>query len=52
MSDNIIKGIMPALVTPLNNDRTTINVSALRKLISFHKSQGADGFYVAAIQRV
>ena len=47
MADNIVKGIMPALVTPLSNDRTTINVSALRKLISYHKSQGADGFYVA-----
>ncbi len=47
MADKIVKGIMPALVTPLNEDRITLNVSALRKLISYHKSQGADGFYVA-----
>lgn len=42
-----IEGIFPALVTPLNPDRTTINVGALRKLITYHKSLGADGFYVA-----
>lgn len=42
-----IKGIMPALVTPLNADRTTLNVSALRKLIGYHKKQEADGFYIA-----
>lgn len=41
-----ITGIMPALVTPLNADET-INVSALRKLIDYHKSQNSDGFYVA-----
>ena len=42
-----IKGVMPALVTPLNPDGVTLNVSALRKLIGYHKSVGADGFYVA-----
>ncbi len=42
-----IKGIMPALVTPLNKDRTTLNKEALGKLISYHNSLGADGFYVA-----
>ncbi len=42
-----IKGIMPALVTPLNADRTTLNVSALRKLLNYHKSLNADGFYIA-----
>lgn len=42
-----IKGIMPALVTPLNPDGVTVNVSALRKLIGYHKSLGADGFYLA-----
>ena len=42
-----IKGIMPALVTPLNPDGVTLNVSALRKLIGYHKSQGADGFYLS-----
>ncbi len=42
-----IKGIMPALVTPLNNDRTTLNTDALKSLIRYHKSLGADGFYIA-----
>ncbi len=41
-----IKGIMPALVTPLKQDRTTLNASALKKLISYHKSLNADGFYI------
>ncbi len=42
-----IKGIMPALVTPLNKDRTTLNKHALRNIITYHKSLGADGFYIA-----
>ena len=42
-----IKGVMPALVTPLNPDGLTLNVSALRKLISYQKHIGADGFYIA-----
>ena len=42
-----IKGVMPALVTPLNADGVTLNKSALAKLIAYHKSQGADGFYLA-----
>ncbi len=42
-----IKGIMPALVTPLNADRVTLNTSALRKLLGYHKSLNADGFYIA-----
>lgn len=40
-----ISGIMPALVTPLKSDET-LNATALRKLIEYHKSLGADGFYV------
>lgn len=39
------KGIMPALVTPLNEDET-INVEVLKKLIEFLLQKGADGFYV------
>ncbi len=42
-----ISGIMPALVTPLCSDRVTLNVSALRKLIEHHGSQGADGYYIS-----
>ena len=39
------KGIMPALVTPLNSDET-INTQALDKLMSYLLTKGADGFYV------
>ena len=42
----IFKGIMPALVTPLNADGVTINEKATRDLIEFQLAQGADGFYV------
>lgn len=39
------KGIMPALVTPLNADET-INTKVLGELIAFLLSKGANGFYV------
>ena len=39
------EGIMPALVTPLNEDET-INVKVLKDLIEYQLSLGADGFYV------
>jgi len=42
-----IKGIMPALVTPLAKDGVSLNTDALKKLITYHKSQRADGFYIA-----
>lgn len=42
-----IKGIMPALITPLDKDGISLNSSALKKLIAFHKSQNADGFYIS-----
>ena len=42
----IFKGIMPALITPLNEDGKTVNEKSTRELIEFHLSQGADGFYV------
>ena len=41
---NDIKGVMPALVTPLSNDN--INTETLEKLIGFFKKQNADGFYI------
>ena len=40
------EGIMPALVTPLNEDNVTVNEEAARKLIEIQLGQGADGFYV------
>ena len=39
------KGVMPALVTPLNADET-INVEVLRQLTGNLLSRGADGFYI------
>lgn len=40
------KGIMPAIVTPLNGDES-VNTRVLEQLIDFFLQQGADGFYVA-----
>ncbi len=40
------KGIMPALVTPLNSDGKTVNEKVSRELIEYLLKQGADGFYV------
>ena len=39
------KGIIPALVTPLNEDET-INTSVLVELINYLNSKGANGFYI------
>ena len=40
------KGIMPALVTPLNEDET-INCDVLKQLLEYMLDGGADGFYIA-----
>lgn len=40
------EGIMPALITPLNEDGKTVNEKSARELIEFLLKQGADGFYV------
>lgn len=40
------EGIMPALITPLNEDNKTVNEKTARDLIEFQLGQGADGFYV------
>ena len=39
------KGIMPALITPLNTDES-INTAALKQLIESLVTRGADGFYI------
>lgn len=39
-------GIMPALITPLNEDET-LNSTCLEQLMEYELNQGADGFYVA-----
>ena len=41
---NKIKGVMPALVTPLDNG--SVNTEALKKLIEFLLKQNASGFYI------
>ena len=46
MSNYKIYGILPALLTPFENDGKTVNESTARKLIDFQLSQGADGFYI------
>lgn len=46
MSNLKIKGILPALVTPLNADNRTVNTELAKKIMELHLTQGADGFYV------
>ena len=41
----LFRGIMPALVTPLNDD-STVRTQAVEPLIRWMISQGVDGFYV------
>lgn len=41
----MIKGILPAFVTPLNEDNT-INHEATCRLLDMQLAQGADGFYI------
>ena len=40
------KGIMPALITPLNQDET-VNCRVLEQLLEYLLEGGADGFYIA-----
>ncbi len=40
------RGIIPALITPLCEDRKSVNEAQARKFIEFLIKQGADGFYV------
>lgn len=46
MEKKIFTGIMPALVTPLNEDNKTVNEAVAKQLIEFQIAQGANGFYV------
>lgn len=46
MSNNILfKGIMPALITPLNDD-STVRVETVAPMMDWMIRQGVDGFYV------
>ena len=42
----ILRGIYPALLTPMSDDGTEVNYSALRKLVALHISCGVHGFFV------
>lgn len=46
MNKKIFTGILPALVTPLNDDNKTVNEGVAKRLIDFQMEQGANGFYV------
>ncbi|HHW32381.1 MAG TPA: N-acetylneuraminate lyase [Clostridiaceae bacterium] len=45
MSNVKFKGIMPAIITPLNEDGS-IREKVLRKLINWHLDAGCSGFYI------
>ncbi len=42
----IFEGIMPALVTPFEQDNKTVNEQVAKDLIDFYLNQGASGFYI------
>jgi N-acetylneuraminate lyase len=42
----MIRGILPALITPMNGDGTAVNYEALPKLVNFFLSREVDGFFV------
>lgn len=42
----IIRGILPALITPMNDDGSAVNYGSLRRLVSRLMDYGVDGFFV------
>ena len=42
----LIRGILPALVTPMNADGTTVHYAALRGLVDYQIERGVSGFFV------
>jgi N-acetylneuraminate lyase len=42
----LIHGIIPALLTPLNEAGTAVNHTTLRRLVEFHIQRGVTGFFV------
>jgi len=44
--ERLIHGIIPALLTPLNEAGTAVNYVALRQLVEFHIQRGVTGFFV------
>jgi len=41
-----LEGIIPALVTPFQEDNKSINAQSVQRLIDIHMKQGANGFYI------
>ena len=41
-----VEGILPALITPLQEDNRSINEKTVGKLVEYLLQQGADGFYI------
>jgi N-acetylneuraminate lyase len=42
----MIRGILPALLTPMDDDGVSVNHKSLRRLVEFHIQSGASGFFV------
>lgn len=42
----MMHGIFPALLTPMSDDGTHVNIAVLRELVAFHIARGVSGFFV------
>jgi N-acetylneuraminate lyase len=42
----MIHGILPALLTPMDDDGVSVNHATLRRLVEFHIASGVNGFFV------
>jgi N-acetylneuraminate lyase len=42
----VIRGILPALLTPMDADGMSVDHASLRRLVEFHIGCGVDGFFV------
>jgi N-acetylneuraminate lyase len=42
----VIRGILPALLTPMDADGMSVDHASLRRLVEFHLASGVDGFFV------
>jgi N-acetylneuraminate lyase len=42
----MIRGILPALLTPMDEEGTLVNHATLERLVEFHIQSGASGFFV------
>jgi N-acetylneuraminate lyase len=46
MTTPIIRGILPALISPMNEDGTALNLASARQLVDHLLDRGVDGFFV------